>query len=43
MIQSARRVVQQYLSGVEERGVVIEEEDAQETARSAFGNSSGIM
>ncbi len=43
MVQSARNVVQNYLSSIEERGVVLEGEKVQETEETAFGNSSGIM
>ena len=43
MIQAARRVLQQHVSSTNLRGVVFEEKDVQETAETAFGNSSGIM
>ena len=43
MISSAKRVIQQYFSSIEKRGVVFEEKSVQETPDTAFGNSSGIM
>ena len=43
MIHSARRVIQQYLSSSDKKGVTFDEEETQETPATAYGNSSGIM
>ena len=43
MVQSARKVLKDYFSSINQMGVVFEEEALQETMETAFGNSSGIM
>ena len=43
MIQSARSVINHYLSTIEENGVSVRETMVPETPDTAFGNGSGIM